>query len=167
VERDTNSAGKVGVNWFKSLPALARYVIIAVAIGLALLVGIKGKDWVSDRWEKHLEAKYDKSMAAKEAEAQKLIGERDKAITEAKEAIAKAELKEQESDLLKLELAKYGKAAQDAVNKQNEAVKNYEEDKARINLDATAFERCNSLCSERKQIGYPCPAKFCDRYSGR
>lgn len=155
------------LNWFKSLSPLIKWVIAIALAVLLLFVFIKGKDSIGNWWEKRQEAAYDKKMAKKEAEVAKLAAERDKAIVEAKEAIAKAELKEQESDLLKLELAKYGKAAQDAVKKQDEAVKNYEDEKNSINADASAFARCTSLCGERAKLGYPCPQRYCDKYAGR
>lgn len=147
---------------FTGLPSLAKWVIAGVLTVLLVLLFIWGKDGISNWNEKRKQAQYDAKQKATDAEIGKLQEGNRQLLLEKKEADAKAEMKTQESDLLKLELAKYGKAARDAVSKQTEAMKNYEEDKARINLDASPFQRCVDLCRERAGIGYPCPRDFCE-----
>lgn len=147
---------------FWALSPLIKWAIAGVLAVLLVLLFVWGKDGISNWNEKRKQAQYDAKQKASDAEIAKLKQANEQLITENKEATAKAEMKTQESDLLKLELAKYGKAAKDAVSKQTEAMKNYEEDKARINLDATPFQRCVDLCRERAGIGYPCPRDFCE-----
>lgn len=147
---------------FWALSWVLRLVIVGVLAVLLVLLFVWGKDGISNWNEKRKQAQYDAKQKASDAEIAKLKQANEQLITENKEATAKAEMKTQESDLLKLELAKYGKAAKDAVSKQTEAMKNYEEDKARINLDATPFQRCSDFCRERAGIGYPCPRDFCE-----
>lgn len=146
---------------------------IPLAIGgavLVLLVYLFLGSWVGGQVERFNQWRFDKAVAAKQAEIQKLQDENKKLIDEMKRAFALGEAKELERDAAYAELAKYGAAAREAVERQKEAAKEYEAEKIRIGIDVPLYQRCLDLCTERAEVGYPCKPTnliYCQQYSGR
>jgi hypothetical protein len=156
--------------WF-GVASLPVKIICLVAAALVLSGGVWGlvtiKDKIGDAWEHHLEAKYDRKQAADAERIGQLEQANAKLIEEMKVEMAKGDMKAQEADALRGELEKYGKAAKEAAAKQGEAVKTYESEKLGIAVNASSFERCQDLCSERARLGYACKPGYCDRYAGQ
>lgn len=153
------------LKWIKGNPVIA--LVVAVIL-IAALWWFKGA--IGGQVERFNQWRFDKAVAAKQAEIDKLSQENKKLLEEAKRAFALGEAKELERDAAYAELERYGVKAREAVAAQQKAQAEYEADKTRINTDIPLFERCRHLCAERAEVGYPCRPSvelYCSRYAGR
>jgi hypothetical protein len=153
------------LNWIKSNPLFAGIAALVLAV---LLVWFK--DSIGGQFERFNQWRFDKAVAAKQAEIDKISQENKRLLEEAKRAFALGEAKELERDAAYAELERYGVKAREAVAAQQKAQAEYEADKNRINADIPMFEQCRMLCSERAEVGYPCRPSvdlYCARYAGR
>lgn len=141
-----------------------RWVALVAGVIVLIVLFVLGKDWVSQKWHDHQQAKYEKHINALEDANKKLESENDQLRGERNQSMANAQQAEIERDAMKVELEKYGKAAQGAVKAQEKAAEIYEQDKQNINTDVSNFDRCKSLCGTRAELGYKCAPNFCDRY---
>jgi uncharacterized protein (DUF3084 family) len=141
-----------------------KWVALAVGIVVLIVLFVVGKDEVSQWWHNHQQAKYEKQINSLEENNKKLASENDQLRGERNQSMANAQQAEIERDAMKVELEKYGKAAQGAVKAQEKAAEIYEQDKQNINTDVSNFDRCKSLCGTRAELGYKCAPNFCDRY---
>lgn len=153
------------LKWIKGNPVIA--LVVAVIL-IAALWWFKGA--IGGQVERFNQWRFDKAVAAKQAEIDKLSQENKKLLEEAKRAFALGEAKELERDAAYAELERYGVKAREAVAAQQKAQAEYEADKTRINTDIPLLERCRHLCAERAEVGYPCRPSvelYCSRYAGR
>lgn len=153
------------INWLKAHPIA---VIVAILVLVVALLWFK--DSVGGQIERFNQWRFAKAVEAKQAEIDKLSSENAKMLEEMKKAFALGEAKELERDAAYAELERYGAAARAAVEKQKEAAKQYESEKAAIDIDVSLHQRCLNLCRERAELGYDCRPSadlYCSRYAGR
>lgn len=156
-----NSIGK----WLKSNP-----IVILILLALLVFAVLWFKDAIGGQIERFNQWRFAKAVAAKQAENDKLSETNKRLMDEIKKSYAYGEAKELERDAAYAELERYGAAARAAVEKQKEAAKQYEAEKAAIDVDATLHQRCLNLCTERAELGYSCKPSadiYCSRYAGR
>lgn len=153
------------LKWAKANPTLAIIAGLILVIALWWFWGAIG-----GQVERFNQWRFDKAVAAKQAEIDALSQENKKLLEEAKRAFAFGEAKELERDAAYSELERYGVKAREAVAAQQKAQADYEADKTRIDTDRPLFERCKDLCAGRAEVGYPCRPSvelYCSRYAGR
>lgn len=145
----------------------ASRIVQVIVIIAGLVVVILGKDWISNKWHAHEERQFNAEMAAKDAKVQALQLENGELRGQVKQDIKNAQDLELQRDALKQQLAEFGKAGQAAVQKQEDAEKQYEADKQNIAADASLYDRCVQLCASRSAIGYACRPnvqQYCQQY---
>lgn len=141
--------------WYTATPR-AKVVIAAlilVPLILALLWSYKGKLFVPD-----------------DPNAYKVLeGENNQLREQNKVLRAEADAIKMERDGYKADLEKAGKLTADGVQKQKDAVDNYEQEITAIGVDIPVMERCRRYCTSRANSGIPCPGgsdAYCKLYYG-
>jgi hypothetical protein len=134
---------------------------------LALIIWWNISD-ISNWWEKRKETKFDTADAAKQAQIDDLTKQRDELLARAREAEAREQIKQQESDTLRQLIEQRGGKIEQEQQKIEEARKKYEEDTSIIEAakrgDISKYELCIRQCSDSATIGYPCPQTYCDKF---
>jgi regulator of replication initiation timing len=143
-------------------------VIALGIVAVVLIVGIvMAKDKISDWWHGKKQEIFDAKMAAADKKVADLQSTNDQLRGQVTQDQKNAQDLELQRDALKKQLEDFGKAGQIAVQKQEDAEKQYEADKQNIAADASLFDRCVQLCASRSAIGYPCKPdvqQYCQQY---
>lgn len=138
--------------------------IVAVVWAITLFAV---KDNIGDWWHGHKAEQFNAQMAEAQKKVQALEIENGELRGQIQSEMAHGKALEIDRDAYKQQLEAFGKQGQAAVKAQEEAAKQYEIDKQNISTDSTLYDRCESLCAERKALGFKCPASYCEQYRGR
>lgn len=152
--------------WVKTNP-IGAAAIALITIVLVVVIFVIFKDAISNQLERFNRWRFDKAVAAEQAEIKRISEENAQLREEMKKAYALGEAKELERDAAYAELEKYGAAAKAAVEAQKVAAEEYEKDKNAIAVDVPLHQRCLDLCRERAELGYGCKPNadtYCARY---
>lgn len=146
-----------------SLPFLHKIGIVAVLCGIAFMLSSAGAAWGESRHAK----KFDKQMAAKEAQVQQLAADREKLITKAEAAETLAA--DRANSLAALYAQQPALEAQVKTAEQNlgKALESYEAEKSNTNRDVPASDRLVRYCRKRAELGYPCSGIAATGATGR
>lgn len=153
------------MNWFKSLPSLAKWIIAGVLAVLLIILFVYGKDGVSNWLERRKQAQYDARVEKLKTELDAEKKAHHEALEEAKKYRTMAQVEKQTADALREQAKQSGAKAAEAAKQIDEAMNQYENDQKVIASGLSDYDLCvQYTCPTRATTGYPCKPNYCDRY---
>ncbi len=135
-----------------------------IIVGVLIIASFAGGFFVNRSWDSAGNNQLTQQIQVIEQQKADIDAERSKLREEIKVKDEQAAVKELEVAQLHSLISAKTQGLSDEQAKISKAIEDYEKELTNINTPTDQHTRCERLCANRKELGYPCSSSFCSQY---